>query len=649
MNLSILNENQHRVVTLSINPKEVSDILIVAGAGSGKTRVLTYRIAYILEQNVFGGEILALTFTKKAANEMRERLQSMSVNGSQNVKLSTFHSLANDMLKALLPGEPFAIIDDSDQRQLLRDLIKDNGFTDRIQLKDYMSWLSFQRNKMNDPTKSLPGDQQNVVLFRELTKIYYAAKKKLGGAGGVKDFDDLLEAFYEILNTRPQVREALHRRWHYILVDEYQDTNQLQFKILQLIRGKDAQLLQVGDEDQLIYSWRGAEIAHIMDSYRIAKAEGKVVCVTLDKNYRCSANILELANELIAENVERTGKVLTPNKSSGEPVLLGMYNSCSEEAAELSNLFRTWHSSGVKYKEMAVLVRMNRMTRSLEAAFIRDKIPYQLHNGVALFDAKECRLLMALMNFTECPHEGFFLRQVMNVIKMGIGDAAFAKLSAEQQKSGVDWIELLENNKKYSANFRVKEFIANFKTAKEKLKFGDLCGAAKTWILDWELLQFFKEDERESRSESLTLFIEVLEDYQLYADVQKTAATMSGFHENRLLDDTVTDKDKGDVVHIMTLHKAKGLEFKCGAIMGMQDGIFPLTPEVIGSSSSREERGEIEETQRLAYVGVTRFEQNLVITRANYRKGFNRLSGDSSILDPHLTKLMSRGVVRYAK
>jgi DNA helicase-2/ATP-dependent DNA helicase PcrA len=635
MNLNAFNAAQKEAITLSIDPNQVLDILIVAGAGSGKTRVLINRIAYLREQGVMARQILGLTFTKKAANEMQGRLAGL-LSDRTPVKLSTFHSLAADLLRSFREST-FDIIDDADQTRLLKVVIADLDLKDSVKMKDFKSWFGFQRNRCFDPCVPGVNDQPYIGEYREIARAYKKAKLQIGS--GVLDFDDLLEELVLLLEKRPRVRQQLQDRWKYILVDEYQDTNRLQFNILKLLRGPTTQLLQVGDEDQLIYSWRGAEIDHIMRSYYASLESSEVRCVMLGTNYRCSANILSVANKIVEVNTMRTGKVLDAHNEKGEPVSVLELGSCYEESETIAHHLEKWHADGVNYSDMAVLMRTNRMARSLERALVQEGVPYHMHNGVALFDSREVRLLMSLLRFTDEPNETFFLSQVLDTIKMGIGPAAIKAMEEDRIEKNVDWITYLSEHPKMASKQRVKEFLMFYPDAKELLMEGDVSGAARSWLHNWDLMQFYKEDEREKKTETLTVFFQVIDDYMHQAKLRNLTPSMIDFQEQRLLNDALTDKDEGGAVHIMTVHKSKGLEFKRGVIMGLQDGIFPMNPDRSDEDS--------EEDARLAYVAITRFMEKLLITKAARRVGFNDISEYSSLLDPHQGYLQKTGAIEY--
>jgi DNA helicase-2/ATP-dependent DNA helicase PcrA len=631
-----MNKEQVEAVTAPISPEDVSDIIIVAGAGSGKTRVIVHRIAFLLKSGVSPSSILSMTFTKKAAMEMTHRLSTL-ISGTINLKMSTFHSLSADILRAFRPGS-FDIIDDNDKRKIIKSLIADGESSCVLEYKKFDSWHSYCRNLCIDPslycesTEHADSDKELIKEYSALARKYKQAKSRIGS--GVMDFDDLLEGLLLLLQTNVVLREQLQNKWRYILIDEYQDTNKLQFEIVKLLRGSSTQLLQVGDEDQLIYSWRGADIEYILASHKKSLNDPKTRCIILNTNYRSSGNILALSNRVISSNELRTGKSLVTNNPAGEPVLVKDFASCYAEADFVASKMLKWNSDGVEYSGMAILIRANRMSHQLERALIGAGLPYKLHNGVAIFDSREGRLLIALLRFTENPSETFFFEQILETIKMGFGPSAIKKMNAERQIHELDWIGYFRANPKLMNKNRVKEFVFNFIKAKVLLQSGDIGGCARSWVLQWDLMQFYKEEERESKESTLLTLFSVLEDYGHQAVLRNITPSVADFQEQRLLNDLLVEA-KGGGVNIMTVHKAKGLEFRRGFVIGMQDGVFNA-PQTMD-----------EEDRRLAYVAITRFMEELVLTKSINRMGYNDSCLYSSVLDSHLVAATKAGEVTH--
>lgn len=630
MNLSSFNEAQRKAIELSISHDVIPEVLILAGAGSGKTRVLTYRIAYLIENGVNPKNILALTFTKKAANEMKERCFQITPN-AKFVTLSTFHSLCADILRKLTTGK-FDILDDSDQRALIKTIAKES-VTQTIDAKAFMEWMSYQRAKCLDLTAASSRDSEEIKGYRLLYREFELRKKQMKAL----DFDDLLEKVVALLKSREDIKLYLQNMWRYILVDEYQDTNKRQAQLLDLLKGKNTQFLQVGDEDQLIYSWRGAEIEHILSAHHKAQQNHGVTCIPLLTNYRCDKNILTLANAVVSSNISRTGKELNPHLPAARPVKICSYSYDAEESDSIVSQIRRWFNEGVSWKNIAVLIRVNRLSRALERALIERRVPYKIHNGLALFDTKEIRSMMNLMAFCSKPDETFYLQQSLDVIKLGVGPATIKSMSKSLNENA-NWLDLLLIQSKKKQDKKITKFVICCQKAQKLISQGDLSGAAENLMLNSMLLDAFKEEEQESRGENLLLFISILQDYEREKIGTGNLPSLSDFQEKRLLDDTLIDKDEGDSVQIMSVHKSKGLEFECGVILGMQDGVFPMKE----TSPDRDN----EEDVRLAYVAITRFKKELMITRSERRAGFNDLSPLSSITGPHESNLQKKGVLK---
>lgn len=633
--LDNMNPPQREAITLTPDVNQVRNILIVAGAGSGKTRVVVNRIAHLLrEHRVAPHEILGMTFTRKAAKEMAGRLVSMVPEG-RNVKLCTFHTLAADLVRGFT-SERIEIIDDGDQKRLIKMLLKERDLLTTFKPKDFMDWLSAQRNQCIDPEVATDSDDENITLLRGLAKDYRVTKKNMG-KHGVYDFDDLLEKAMFMLRDNQGIRQRIQARWRYLFVDEYQDTNTLQFRFLELLRGPNTQRCMVGDEDQLIYAWRGANIDYIMSSYFASQKENDTHCIMLNTNYRCSANILEFANTVIADNEVRTGKVLDAHHSRGEPVQVLDFGSPHEEADYVSQWIEERAFEGVDYGEMAILVRQNRLARDVERAMIKSGTPYVMHNGVAMFDSQEVKLLMNLLLFAETPTETFYLQGITNVIKVGVGEAGMVKY--DHERGDQDWLTFALGHKTLSKKAALIDLLHFVDQTGEFLKEGNLELAAQFLIREMELMRFFKEDERDKRTETVNVCLQVMNDYEHEAGLRGVTPSIVDFQEQRLLNDALVDKMERGAVNIMTVHKAKGLEFKAGIILGMEDGVFPS-----GNPDDFFTR-DFEEDRRIAYVAITRFMERLMVTRAEYRAGFTTSNGYSTLIEGHLHALEEKDVI----
>tara|TARA_B100000700_G_C15052048_1_gene860790 strand:+ start:1743 stop:3671 length:1929 start_codon:yes stop_codon:yes gene_type:complete len=636
--LDSMNPAQREAITLSPDVSNIKDILIVAGAGSGKTRVVVNRIAYLMsEHRVHPGHIVGLTFTRKAAKEMSARLSSM-VNAGRHVKLCTFHTLAADLIRGA-SSEHIEIIDDTDQKRMIKNILKEKDLLSTFKPKDFIEWLSSQRNQCIDPEVALESDSEDITLLRDIAKDYRTTKRNLG-RHGVSDFDDLLEKAYFMLRDNEGIRKRIQARWRYLFVDEYQDTNTLQFRFLELLRGPRTQRCMVGDEDQLIYAWRGADIGYIMRSYFASLKSEETHCVMLNTNYRCSGSILSLANAIIAENEQRTGKELDAHKPKGAPVQVCEFYSPSEEGDFVADWIEDHAGRNIDYGEMAILVRQNRLARDVERAMIKSGTPYVMHNGVAMFDSLEVKLLMNLLLLAHMPSESFYLQGVLSSIKVGVGvgDAGFLKYAKEKPPEQ-DWLSFAQSHKTLSKKSNFIDLLHFVDQAGEHLASGALEIAAQFLVREMDLMRFFKEEERENRSETVNVCLQVMNDYEHEASLRNVKPNIIDFQEQRLLNDALVDKMERGAVNIMTVHKSKGLEFKAGVILGMEDGVFPSgNPDEFFAQ-------DFEEDRRLAYVAITRFMENLLVTRSRNRVGFNTMGGFSSLLDHHLAKLEEKGYV----
>lgn len=638
MDLSIFNENQREAVLAPHDFNEIQKILIIAGAGSGKTRVLTHRIAYLTEEcKVNPAQITAVTFSRKAAKEMSERLSNLV--GRRTVSLintGTFHGLSADILRQFWRSR-FVILDDYDQTKMCKDLVKENPELSEIKIKDFKSWLSFQRSKCYNPLKGNITDSTMVDNFRQLTKLYFDRKAKLDNL----DFDDLLEKAVVLLKTNEAARRRCQAQSRFLLVDEYQDTNNRQFEFLKLLSSEKTQMLMVGDEDQLIYSWRGAEIKHILASFEEVGKKDKQMLVVLNQNYRSTGNIVRVADTLVKPNIQRVGKHMEPSSEAGEKVKLGLFYSDSEEGEYIVDRIEKWRRDGIEHSDICILYRMNRISRSLEKALINASIPYEIHGGVALFDSREIKLCMSILMFAYNPHNVLFLSIVTDFIKIGVGASKLQSLRCVSEMEGISVLEAMKRDK-ISTKPKVAEFIdhMSYLEAEIEAKEMGLLPLAHYVVDSFNPLSCFKAEEHEKRENNLNLWLQVIESYEMDCARKEKLASIDGFQEERLLNDTLGDEDTTGKVQLMTIHKSKGLEFEAGFIVGMQDGIFPVNIEEFDSDG--------EEDRRLAFVGITRFKRECEITRCSFRAGFdasNRFRGASSILDGFVTKMKNQGIL----
>ena len=638
MDLSIFNDDQKRAVTAPFDFNEIQKILIIAGAGSGKTRVLTHRIAYLIqEKSINPAQITAVTFSRKAAKEMQTRLAGLIGRRAVTlVNMGTFHALSADILRQYWRSQ-FVILDDYDMTKMCKDIVKEDQNLSEIKIKDYKSWLGYQRSKCYDPLEDSLNDSNIVSLYRVLTKVYFSRKAKLDNL----DFDDLLEKAVDLLKTNQAARRRCQAQAKFLLVDEYQDTNNRQFQFLHLITGEASQVLMVGDEDQLIYSWRGAEIKHILNSFDEVGKKDRQMLVVLNQNYRSTGNIVRVADTLVKPNLQRVGKHMEPSSEDGEKVILGNFYSDHEEGEYIVDRIANWHRNGTEYEEICILYRMNRISRSLEKALINASIPYEIHGGIALFDSREIKLSMSILMFAHNPRNILYLSIVLDFIKIGVGASKLQSLRGVAEMNGISVLEAMRLDK-ISTKPKVASFIEHMSYLEKEIEAKEmgLLPLAYYVIDNFEPLKCFKIEEHEKREQNLNLWLQVIESYEMDCASREKLATIDGFQEERLLNDTLGDEDSSAKVQLMTIHKSKGLEFEKGFIVGMQDGIFPMNVE--------EFEHDGEEDRRLAFVGVTRFKKECEITRCAFRPGFDKANlfrGTSAILDDFVTKMQNDGLV----
>lgn len=642
MDLSIFNDNQKLAVTAPFDFNEIEKILIIAGAGSGKTRVLIHRIAFLIQEHkVNPAQITAVTFSRKAAKEMQERLAGLIGRRTVSlVNMGTFHALAADILRQYWRSQ-FVILDDYDMTKMCKDIVKENPNLCEIKIKDYKSWLGYQRSKCYDPLVESMDDSNIVYLYRILTKIYFDRKAKLDNL----DFDDLLEKAVELLRTNQSAKRRCQAQAKFLLVDEYQDTNNRQFQFLSLITGENCQVLMVGDEDQLIYSWRGAEIKHILNSFEEVGKKDRQMLVVLNQNYRSTGNIVRVADTLVKPNIQRVGKHMEPSSEDGDKVVLGSFYSDHEEGEYISDRIANWHRNGTEYDEICILYRMNRISRSLEKALINSGIPYEIHGGVTLFESREVKLVMSILMFAYNPRNILYLSIVLDFIKIGIGASKLQNLRGVSEMNSISVLDALRQDK-ISTKPKVASFIEHMSYLEKEIEAKELglLPLAYYIIDNFEPLKCFKIDEHEKREQNLNLWLQVIESYEMDCSTREKLATIDGFQEERLLNDTLGGDDSSGKVQLMTIHKSKGLEFDKGFVVGMQDGIFPMN---VGEFDD-----DGEEDRRLAFVAITRFKKECEITRCAFRPGFDKsnvFKGTSVLLDGFVTKMQNDGLVEVAR
>lgn len=613
-----LNEPQREAVYHTDGP-----LLILAGAGSGKTRVLTHRIAYLIEErNVNPWNILAITFTNKAAGEMRERVDSLVGFGSESIWVSTFHSMCVRILRRFIDrlgyDNRFTIYDTDDQKTLMKEVCKKVAIDTKVfKERSLMSAISSAKNELILPDEfelNAGGDFAKL----KIAKVYreYEAQLK---ANNALDFDDLLVKTVQLLQTQPDVLENYQERFRYIMVDEYQDTNTVQFQLVRLLAGKYRNLCVVGDDDQSIYKFRGANIRNILDF----EHEFSDACVIkLEQNYRSTGNILNAANRVIANNKGRKEKTLWTANGEGELVHLRQFDTGYDEADFIAEDIKKEVRAGASYNDHAVLYRTNAQSRLLEEKFVAMNVPYKIVGGVNFYARREIKDLLAYLKTIDNGMDDIAVRRIINVPKRGIGLTTINRIQESAAERGLGFYETLMAPELIPGIGRsaakldsFAALIEYFKGLTGQMSITDLLREVIERTGYMESLDSEDKEDAQARKENIDELINKAAAYEEAAEDRDEPATLSAFLEEvALVADIDSLDEEQDYVVLMTLHSAKGLEFPHVYLAGMEDGLFPSYMTI-----TSDDRDDLEEERRLCYVGITRAEQELTLTCARRR------------------------------
>lgn len=608
MDLSALNQNQRAAVEQTEGP-----LLILAGAGSGKTRTLTMRTAHLLELGVYPSAILCITFTNKAANEMKQRVEEMVGAAAQGMWICTFHSMCVRILRmnadALGYSKAFTIYDTDDVLRLVKQIERDLDIDEKFcPAKAVASAISDAKNKMIGPKEYVEraaGD----IWKQTIAEVYLEYEKRLL-ANNAFDFDNLLCKTVELFEKHPDVLSYYQNRFRYVHVDEYQDTNRAQYLLVRAIAAH-GNICVVGDDDQSIYGWRGADIRNILD---FEKDFPGAKLIRLEQNYRSTTPILQAANAVISHNSGRKGKTLFTTRKGGEPIQLKRCISEREEAMyvadTIDDLLATY-----KLSDFAVLYRTNAQSRALEEEFMKKQIAYRVVGGIKFYDRKEVKDLVAYLRFLQNPQDSISLFRILNVPKRGIGATTAEKIQAAALENGVYAWDIVMNAGQYITPKRTADKLEDFGNQMMQLMAAGVLLAPEEYVRkvldDTGLLMQYQEEGTEealARAENMLEFITAIQEF-MHGNPD---ATLSDFLANVAL---VTDSDEQtetNTVTLMTLHSAKGLEFPVVFFIGLEEGICPHI------RSMQTEEG-IEEERRLCYVGITRAMDRLFMTYAMSR------------------------------
>ena len=612
-----LNKEQREAVFHTEGP-----LLILAGAGSGKTRVLTHRIAYLIdEKGVNPWNILAITFTNKAAGEMRERVDRIVGFGSESIWVSTFHSTCVRILRRHIErlgySTNFTIYDADDQKTLMKDVCKQLQIDTKIyKERSLLAAISSAKDEMITPDAyelNAAGDYHK----QKIAKVYREYEKQLRSNNAL-DFDDLLVKTVQLLQTQPDILEYYQERFRYIMVDEYQDTNTVQFKLISILAKKYRNLCVVGDDDQSIYKFRGANIKNILNFEHVFE-DARVI--KLEQNYRSTENILNAANGVIRNNYGRKDKALWTENGVGDKLVFQQFDNAYDEADYIVSDIRSHVREGVRsYNDHAILYRTNAQSRMFEEKFVTANIPYKVVGGINFYARKEIKDLLAYLKTIDNGLDDLAVKRIINVPKRGIGLTTINRVQENAVERGVGFYEALRTVDMIPGIGRgvakLESFVALIEHFKESAKTM-LVSELMQEILDYTgYMEELKEEggeEAETRIENIDELLSKIAAYE--ESCEDEIPTLSGFLEEvALVADIDSLDESSDYVVLMTLHSAKGLEFPEVYLAGMEDGIFPSYMTITADDPS-----EIEEERRLCYVGITRAMENLTLTCARRR------------------------------
>ena len=614
-----LNDKQKEAVLATEGP-----CLVIAGAGSGKTKVLTHKIAYLLsEKNVKPWNILAITFTNKAANEMKQRVEKLVGEASQEMWLGTFHSICVRILRRFIDrigfDTTFLIFDSTDQRTLVKECIKSIGLDDKLFTdRSVLSEISNGKNDMLEP-KAYQVKYNGDFRKEKIGEVYELYQKKLKENNAL-DFDDIINYTIKILTENPDVLEYYTEKFKYVLVDEYQDTNKAQFMLVSILASKYGNITVVGDNDQGIYSFRGADITNILNFEK--DFPGSKI-VKLEQNYRCTGNILKAANAVIKNNENKYDKKLwTENEEGKLPCIYKAEDEYDEASYIVKQINMLKMEEYLKLSDFVILYRMNSQSRAIEDIFRRENIPYKIIGGLKFYERKEIKDIIAYLRLIFNTSDNLSLKRIINEPKRGIGKTSLDNIQDISDKTGKSMYEIIKYAEQYELN-RVKansiqfvEVIEELRKQVNQIPISELIKLTLNKTGYVKALENENTIEAESRIQNLEEFLTVAIEFE----EQMAENTLAEFLESISLTSDIDNMEESeDTVTLMTLHSAKGLEFPVVFLVGMEEGIFP------GYKSIGEIK-ELEEERRLFYVGITRAMQYLYLTCAKRRTIFGSTS-----------------------
>ncbi|MCC0718932.1 MULTISPECIES: DUF3553 domain-containing protein [unclassified Clostridioides] len=629
MNLDTLNPAQREAVEKTEGP-----VLILAGAGSGKTKVLTTRIAYLIEdKGVQAPNILAITFTNKAANEMRERVEQNIGPETKDMWISTFHSCCVRILRKDINkigyNRSFVIYDSADQVTLVKDCLKELNLSDKVfEPKAVISAISGAKDKLYTPKqfKDINMADNRMVKIADIYALYQDRLKR----NSALDFDDLILKTVELFKANDEVLAYYRSRFRYIMVDEYQDTSKAQYELIKLLAREHQNICVVGDDDQSIYGWRGADIRNILE---FEKDYDNVHVVKLEQNYRSTQVILDAANKVISNNIERKRKKLWSEKKEGELIKIQLTGSEIEEADFIADsIAQIARKENRPYKDFAVLYRANAQARPVEDALNRSQIPYNIYGGTKFYERKEIKDLVAYLRVIQNPQDDISIKRIINVPRRGIGLRTIEKIEDRanlKQESIYSVLIDIETNSDISTKARASisgfvDIIGTLRTIKEVYPVSKLIEKVldTTGYMD-ELVETRNKNEKDltgkgeeaqDRIDNLREFISIALEFESSSDDTYENKDLETFLTSIALTSESNDEEDNDRVSLMTIHTSKGLEFPVVFLTGMEEGLFPISRAIKSLSES-----QIEEERRLCYVGITRAKEELYMSLTEKR------------------------------
>ena len=629
-----MNENQLKAIL-----KTQGAVMVIAGAGSGKTRVLTNRIAYLIaEKNVLESNILAITFTNKAAKEMKERIYSLVGETSKYIWINTFHSMCVRILRQHIDllgyNKNFTILDTSEQKTIIKNIVKElNLSEDSYQPNNILKIISNSKNSMISVNEMKA--QARFGFMKNVAEIYEYYQKYLK-KNSVLDFDDLMLKTIVLFEKHPEVLAIYQNKFEYIHVDEYQDTNVIQYKLIKMLSEVHKNICIVGDDDQSIYSWRGACSDNIIN---FEKDYEDVEVIFLDQNYRSNSTILDAANAVIKNNTDRKDKALWSENKGGDKITVYAATNDKDETDDIAKKILDLKAQGVDYKDIAILYRANYLSRSMENSCMVFGIPYKLIGSLKFLQRQEIRDLLAYMNVIVNKNDEFSLRRIINVPKRGIGASSMAKIDNYAEQYGLSLFEALKNidiigvSKKIITNIHLLTQLIEKYSQTEQYSIEDLIvGIYKDSGYE-SMLKESADAYAESRIENISELVSSAKQFSSMND------NLIDFISEMSLTSDADDENEDDSVVLSTVHAAKGLEYRVVFIMGLEENLFP---SIRDAESSEDERNKMEEERRLAYVAITRAKDKLFMSYANRRMQFGSIKNNkrSRFLDEVPNKLM---------